>query len=111
MKQSAIGEAPGRLDFMGGVADYSGSLVLQTPIRATTRVSVSRTGEKHLRLSSRGHGAWATALEPFCVLLNAATDGADDDSRRLSSCGRSGVASDQDGLDCLWQIRWSPGPG
>jgi L-arabinokinase len=32
--------APGRLDFMGGFADYSGSLVLQIPIaeRATVRV-------------------------------------------------------------------------
>ena len=28
------GSAPGRLDFMGGVADYSGSLVLQIPIAA-----------------------------------------------------------------------------
>lgn len=34
------GEAPGRLDFLGGVADYSGALVLQTPIGATTRVEV-----------------------------------------------------------------------
>ena len=28
------GEAPGRLDFMGGVADYSGSMVLEMPIRS-----------------------------------------------------------------------------
>ena len=35
------GEAPGRLDFLGGVADYSGSLVLQTPIRARTRVTIT----------------------------------------------------------------------
>jgi len=32
------GEAPGRLDFMGGVADYSGSLVLQVATTATTTV-------------------------------------------------------------------------
>lgn len=36
-----VGEAPGRLDFMGGVADYSGSLVLETPIEAKARVSLS----------------------------------------------------------------------
>ncbi len=30
------GEAPGRLDVLGGVADYSGALVLQMPIRAVT---------------------------------------------------------------------------
>jgi galactokinase len=30
--------APGRLDVMGGIADYSGSLVLQMPIKESTRV-------------------------------------------------------------------------
>jgi galactokinase len=38
---ASIGEAPGRLDFMGGVADYSGSLVLQVATAATTRVAAS----------------------------------------------------------------------
>jgi galactokinase len=33
--------APGRLDVMGGIADYSGSLVLQLPIRNKTRVRIS----------------------------------------------------------------------
>ncbi|MEX0324603.1 MAG: galactokinase [Puniceicoccaceae bacterium] len=35
-----IGEAPGRLDLLGGVADYSGSLVLEIPIQGHTRVTV-----------------------------------------------------------------------
>ncbi len=36
--------APGRLDVMGGIADYSGSLVLQLPIRQRARVlAASRT--------------------------------------------------------------------
>jgi L-arabinokinase len=39
--RTVIGEAPGRLDFLGGVADYSGSLVLEMPLRLTTRVTVS----------------------------------------------------------------------
>jgi len=33
--------APGRLDVMGGIADYSGSLVLQMPIGQQTRVQLS----------------------------------------------------------------------
>lgn len=33
--------APGRLDVMGGIADYSGSLVLQMPIREETRVKIT----------------------------------------------------------------------
>jgi L-arabinokinase len=32
--------APGRLDLMGGIADYSGSLVLQLPIAAEAEASV-----------------------------------------------------------------------
>jgi len=32
------GRAPGRLDVMGGIADYSGSLVLQLPTRAKAQV-------------------------------------------------------------------------
>src|SRR5262245_59525555 len=32
----AVSRAPGRLDVMGGIADYSGSLVLQRPIAEAT---------------------------------------------------------------------------
>ncbi len=46
------GEAPGRLDVLGGVADYSGSLVLQTPIRATTRVTISPRTAPDLEFTS-----------------------------------------------------------
>jgi L-arabinokinase len=34
------GSAPGRLDLLGGVADYSGALVLQMPTRQRTEVAV-----------------------------------------------------------------------
>jgi galactokinase len=34
--------APGRMDVMGGIADYSGSLLLQMPIRQTTKVSIQK---------------------------------------------------------------------
>ncbi|KAL5729490.1 L-arabinokinase [Ranunculus cassubicifolius] len=37
-----IARAPGRLDVMGGIADYSGSLVLQLPIREACHVAVQR---------------------------------------------------------------------
>ena len=120
MKQSAIGEAPGRLDFMGGVADYSGSLVLQTPIRATTRVSVSRIGEQVLRLSSRGHGAWTTALEPFRALLSVTNDdtkdGADDDAAARSFLQeRQAPRWTRYILGCLWVFcraqKWRPSEG
>ncbi|ONK68121.1 uncharacterized protein A4U43_C05F7660 [Asparagus officinalis] len=37
-----VSRAPGRLDVMGGIADYSGSLVLQMPIREACHVAVQR---------------------------------------------------------------------
>ena len=33
------GSAPGRLDLLGGVADYSGALVLEMPTRQTIDVT------------------------------------------------------------------------
>ncbi|KAK7283023.1 hypothetical protein RIF29_12222 [Crotalaria pallida] len=37
-----VTRAPGRLDVMGGIADYSGSLVLQMPIREACHVALQR---------------------------------------------------------------------
>ncbi len=37
-----VARAPGRLDVMGGIADYSGSLVLQLPIGRATHAAVQR---------------------------------------------------------------------
>jgi galactokinase len=40
----SVARAPGRLDLMGGIADYSGSLVLQMPIRAAAHAAVQSNG-------------------------------------------------------------------
>ncbi|MBV9230321.1 MAG: GHMP kinase, partial [Chloroflexi bacterium] len=40
-----IARAPGRLDVMGGIADYSGSLVLELPLAVATLVAVQQTTE------------------------------------------------------------------
>jgi galactokinase len=37
-----VSRAPGRLDLMGGIADYSGSLVLQYPIREATLAAIQK---------------------------------------------------------------------
>jgi galactokinase len=39
------GRAPGRLDLLGGVADYSGALVLEMPTRQGTEVTLSPDGD------------------------------------------------------------------
>ncbi|XP_022731411.1 L-arabinokinase-like isoform X3 [Durio zibethinus] len=45
-----VTRAPGRLDVMGGIADYSGSLVLQMPIKEACHVAVQRNHPSKHRL-------------------------------------------------------------
>ncbi len=52
--EMAISRAPGRLDVMGGIADYSGSLVLQLPIREATFVALERADDRTIRIFSPG---------------------------------------------------------
>ncbi|HEX7086987.1 MAG TPA: hypothetical protein VF198_11520 [Vicinamibacterales bacterium] len=59
----ASASAPGRLDVMGGIADYSGSLVLQWPIAERTRVTMARHARPRLRLASRGSSGDVRAVE------------------------------------------------
>src|SRR5438045_2331515 len=47
-----VTRAPGRLDLMGGIADYSGSLVLQWPIQSAVHVAIQRHSGKTLRIAS-----------------------------------------------------------
>src|SRR5689334_18208927 len=47
-----ITRAPGRLDVMGGIADYSGSLVLELPIAEATLVALQRTDDRLVRIVS-----------------------------------------------------------
>lgn len=49
-----VSRAPGRLDVMGGIADYSGSLVLQLPLREATFAAVQRVDEPILTILSHG---------------------------------------------------------
>ena len=47
-----VARAPGRLDVMGGIADYSGSLVLEMPIREATFAALQRSRSRSLRIVS-----------------------------------------------------------
>jgi len=47
-----VARAPGRLDLMGGIADYSGSLVLQLPLAEATLVALQRDAAPALQLVS-----------------------------------------------------------
>lgn len=70
--RSAEGIAPGRLDVLGGVADYSGSLVLQMPLSLVTRVTIEERSERGLVFSS-DHAPTAMLPFPCDELVSAAT--------------------------------------
>ena len=44
--------APGRMDIMGGISDYSGSLLLQMPVKQTTIVQVQERTDSIIQLRS-----------------------------------------------------------
>ena len=58
-----IARAPGRLDVMGGIADYSGSLVLQRPIAEATFAAVQRIERPVLDIVSVGRLPCAVPIE------------------------------------------------
>ena len=58
-----IARAPGRLDVMGGIADYSGSLVLQRPIAEATFAAVQRIERPVLEVVSIGRSPCAVPIE------------------------------------------------
>jgi L-arabinokinase len=47
-----IASAPGRMDVMGGIADYSGSLVLQKALKETTTIAIAIRKDYVFRLKS-----------------------------------------------------------
>jgi len=47
-----VARAPGRLDVMGGIADYSGSLVLEMPILEATFAALQRQPDRRLTIVS-----------------------------------------------------------
>src|SRR5436189_6114088 len=55
-RELIVTRAPGRLDLMGGIADYSGSLVLQWPIESAVHVAIQRHSCKTLRIASVPEG-------------------------------------------------------
>ena len=79
-----MARAPGRLDVMGGIADYSGSLVLQWPIREATLVAVQAVSEPGLKLLSLAteNGHEARMLELNSSTMRQLLEGDYDAARR-----------------------------
>lgn len=52
-----VGRAPGRLDVMGGIADYSGATVLELPLACCVVVAMQQSDDSLLHVCSEGPGA------------------------------------------------------
>src|ERR1043166_7310528 len=53
-----IARAPGRLDVMGGIADYSGATVLELPLDRATWAILEPRDEPRCEVASRRGGRW-----------------------------------------------------
>ncbi|MGB2607253.1 MAG: galactokinase family protein [Candidatus Sulfotelmatobacter sp.] len=65
-----VGRAPGRLDVMGGIADYSGSLVLQLPIQQAALAAVQLNHLQSVQIVSLGNSENGRGSTRFSMLLN-----------------------------------------
>ncbi|HTM03670.1 MAG TPA: hypothetical protein VL173_09215 [Vicinamibacterales bacterium] len=88
--RTIIASAPGRLDVMGGIADYSGSLVLQRPIAERTTVTLQRHRQPTIEIESSSGRSIATALDTLApggepITYEAARALFADDSRRWAA--------------------------
>jgi L-arabinokinase len=63
-----VTRAPGRLDLMGGIADYSGSHVLQFPIAEATFAAVQLSASRHLHIVTLLEGEESTVSIPIDLL-------------------------------------------
>ncbi|HEV8234208.1 MAG TPA: galactokinase family protein, partial [Gemmatimonadaceae bacterium] len=67
-----VGRAPGRLDVMGGIADYSGALVLEMPIAAATWVAAQPSDDAEVVIESadiNALGGRARVTFPLAALV------------------------------------------
>jgi L-arabinokinase len=76
----SVARAPGRLDVMGGIADYSGSLVLERPIAEATWAAIQPIARPVLDVVSLGRAPLTIPLE---TLAPAGVPIGYDQARRL----------------------------
>jgi L-arabinokinase len=76
----SVARAPGRLDVMGGIADYSGSLVLQRPIAEAAWSAIQPTSRKALDVVSVGRPPLTLSLD---VLAPGGVPIGYDEARRM----------------------------
>jgi galactokinase len=71
IKKYTEASAPGRLDVMGGIGDYSGSLVLQMPIKQKTKIQLTLRDDYQCHIKSEiSSGEILTAHVDYREFLN-----------------------------------------
>lgn len=70
----AVARAPGRLDVLGGIADYSGGLVLELPLQAATLVAAQRADDGLVVAVSDGRRIAVDAAELATAPLGQLAD-------------------------------------
>jgi len=71
IKKYTEASAPGRLDVMGGIGDYSGSLVLQMPIKQKTKIQLTLRDDYQCQIRSQiSSGEVLTAHVDYRDYLN-----------------------------------------
>ena len=64
-----VARAPGRLDVMGGIADYSGALVLQLPLECATTAMLQARSDPTIEIGTLRGGVMAWFTMPLAALL------------------------------------------
>ena len=77
-----VARAPGRLDVMGGIADYSGSLVLEMPIAEATFAAIQLRGDEEIYVVSCIAGS-SRYLEFELTLSDVRSANTYDEARKL----------------------------
>ena len=72
----SVARAPGRLDLMGGIADYSGALVLELPLGVATLVAAQPTRDGRLTVRSLAPLGNAADIEVTVPVESLAPSGA-----------------------------------
>lgn len=91
-RPAIVSRAPGRLDVMGGIADYTGSMVCEFPLDRATAVISQERADRQLRIFSFN---CFDAHQPstFCISLEAlATQSAETLRREFAAEGQTWAA-------------------
>ncbi|CAN1799214.1 ARA1 [Linum perenne] len=76
-----VARAPGRLDVMGGIADYSGSLVLQMPIKEACHVAVQKNHPSKQKLWKHAQARHDSDRDKPTAIIEIVSFGADSSNR------------------------------